>query len=174
MMYSIFGISVSALANANDMFDAISVDEEEVVYESKKTYAHEEEGLTFDYKYLIRGVWCDGSIYYGLYLVPLANSLHKDKRASVACFCGLEESEITPYDIFSYGCAVLMGTENVNSDVIEDVYINEIATITGSIDRLRGFYLDKYQNRIGSTGWDYLEDYINGEDAVQKALNRVG
>lgn len=174
MMYSIFGISFQTLSNVNDLFDAISVDEDGALYESKETYTHKEDGLTFDYKYLIQGIWCEGSIYYGLYLVPLANSLHKDKRASVARFCGLDESEITPFDVLSYGCGVLMGMESVKSDVIEDVYLNEIATATECVDSLRGFYLDRYQDKMGATGWDYLEDYINGDDAVKRALNRVG
>jgi hypothetical protein len=37
---------------------------------------------------------------------------------------------------------------------------------------MRGLYLDKAQNRLGSTGWDMLDDYINGNDFLKATLDR--
>ena len=50
--------------------------------------------------------------------------------------------------------------------------IDAIANAMPTMDRLRGFYLDKIQNLIGNSGWDYLNEYINGIDATKVALDR--
>lgn len=47
-------------------------------------------------------------------------------------------------------------------------YLDKIASVCGNIDSLRGFYLDKPQNRIGTSGWDMLDDYINGKSFLSK------
>ena len=169
MENSIFGIAFNGLPTKIDTkFNEIYFEDDNAFFESKETFTHEEENLTFNYKYAIEAVQCEGKIYYGLYLVPCADSLNKDKRSSVADCCGVDEDEITIYDISSYGCNGCMGTEVVDNEYIEDTYLDKIASVCGIIDSLRGFYLDKPQNRIGTSGWDMLDDYINGKSWLKK------
>ena len=47
-----------------------------------------------------------------------------------------------------------------------------IANVVDFIDNMRGFYLDRYQNRLGSTGWDYLYDFVKDVDCFKAALDR--
>lgn len=171
MENSIFGITFNGVPTKIDTkFNEIYFEDDNAFFESKETFTHEEDGLTFNYKYAIEAVWCEGKIYYGLYLVPCADSLNKDKRSSVADCCGVNEDEITINDISSYGCNVCMGTEVVDNEDIEDTYLDKIASVYEVIDSLRGFYLDKYVNRIGNTGWDMLDDFINGNDFIKKIV----
>ena len=42
------------------------------------------------------------------------------------------------------------------------------------MNAMRGFYLDKPQNRIGSTGWDILNYLVgNGKDFISVAFDRM-
>ena len=50
--------------------------------------------------------------------------------------------------------------------------MDKIASIVDNIDSLRGFYLDKAQNRIGTDGWMMLDDYINDVDFVKATLEK--
>lgn len=168
MENSIFGITFNDVTKVDNIFNEEFFESDNVFFESKETFTHEEEGLTFNYKYAIEAVECEGKIYYGLYLVPCADSLDRSKRGVIADFCGVDESDITIYDIQSYGCGVLMGSEDVISEEIDTTYLDKIASVCGIIDSLRGFYLDKPQNRIGTSGWDMLDDYINGKSWLKK------
>ena len=174
MSNKIFGISFDNVpTKVNTKFDEIFFEDDNVFFEDKTTHTHKEEGLTFHYKYAIEAVWCDGSIYYSLYLVPCADSLCESKRKSIADFCGLDEDEIDIYDIISYGCGVCIGREVVDNENIETAYLDKAASVVDVIDSFRGFYLDKNVNRIGNNGWDMLDDFINGNDFIQKAFHRA-
>lgn len=169
MENSIFGITFNGVpTKVNTKFNEVYFEDDNAFFESKDTFTHEDDGLTFNYKYVIEAVWCEGKIYYSLFLVPCADSLNKGKRLSVADCCGVEEDEISIYDICSYGCNVCMGTEVVDNENIEDTYLDKVSSVYKVIDSLRGFYLDKYVNRIGNTGWDMLDDFINGNDFIKK------
>lgn len=37
---------------------------------------------------------------------------------------------------------------------------------------LIGFELDRYVNRIGNTGWDFLSDYCEDQDLIKLAIAR--
>ena len=74
-MKKVFGIEFNSVVNVENKFDEVFNDDEMVFYESKKTFHHVEDGLTFDYKYVIVGEYCDGKLYYSLDLVPCSNSL---------------------------------------------------------------------------------------------------
>jgi hypothetical protein len=47
-----------------------------------------------------------------------------------------------------------------------------IANVFESINDLRGFYFDKYVNRIGTTGWDMINAFINGSDWTKATFDR--
>lgn len=51
---------------------------------------------------------------------------------------------------------------------------DEAASVVDNMNFMRGFYLDKAQNRIGTTGWDILNDLVgNGKSFIMAALDRM-
>lgn len=171
MKNSIFGISFDGtLTNVYDKFDKVFFESDNAFFESKQTFTHEEDGLTFNYKYIIEGAWCDDKILYTLALVPCANSLDNGMRANVAASCGIEEDEITTFDIFDYGYSVSFGTKIVDSEEVDIMIFDMVSSIVEVIDSLRGFYLDKPTNRLGTNGWELLDYFINGNDYLNKAV----
>lgn len=169
MSNKIFGIELlSSVINVNDKFVCVFDDDDMVFYESKETFHHEEEGLTFDYKYAIVGEYCEGKTYYSLDLVPCANSLNEKKRADVASCSCMDEEDIETYDIWSYGCNVHLGCESEEGEEFNNKYFDLIASVFETINSMRGFYLDKAVNRIGNSGWDMLNDFVNGIPFLSK------
>lgn len=75
-------------------------------------------------------------------------------------------------DIILQGYSITLHSETTtNKDNVENL-INSAIAIHRCVEGLIGFDLDKYQNRIGNTGWDYLESYCNGKDLVKLAMKR--
>lgn len=71
-----------------------------------------------------------------------------------------------------YGFGITLHSVTVKDlDKVEHT-IDSAVAVHGAVEGLIGFDLDRYQNRIGSTGWDYLNDYCNDVDLVQVALGR--
>ena len=165
MKHSIFGISFDNAININDKFDCIMDDGDEVVYESKDTFLHEEEDLTFEYKYLIRTcILDDERVAYSLILVPNFYSLAKKWQEDVLDMTGLEDGDdVTPMDIEMEGMGITFGNEVFDGTETDEMLLNCAATACELMDRLRGFYLDKCINRIGTTGWDWLKRYVCGK-----------
>jgi hypothetical protein len=76
------------------------------------------------------------------------------------------------FDIISYGFGITLRSVTVeNPDDVEDK-INSAIAVRHAVSGLIGFELDRYVNRIGNTGWDFLADYCNDEDPIKKALAR--
>ena len=172
-MNKIFGIKFNSVVNVETKFDEVFNDEEMLFFVSKETFRHEEDGLTFDYKYVIVGEMYDDKTYYSLNLVPCANSLGEKKRSEVASCCCVDENELTTYDIWSYGCSVCFGCESEECEEIKDEEFNLIASVFEIMNSMRGFYLDKYVNRIGNNGWDMLNDFVNDIPFLSK-FHKVG
>lgn len=159
----------------------------ECFYTSKETFRHEEEGLTFDYKYV---VWledmealsgeedCKGQVSIALYLVPTIECLSEEIRKKVRESCGLEESDkLDLADVVMYGYGIRMAYEFL--DNCRSMYgtkvrnkLNAVATLLDTINSFRGFYLDGNQNLIGTTGWDELREMLFNESAVDATLER--
>ena len=74
-------------------------------------------------------------------------------------------------DVFDYGMNVILCTENTEGEYDKSV-MDKIASVINMIDGLRGFYLDKIQNRIGTTGWMLLDDFINDKDSIKATLEK--
>ena len=143
---------------------------------SKEVFHHnveDEPKDNFDYRYMIEAYQCedDGNTYYHLYMVPCYSSLSDKMKKNVLKCSGVEESDVNERDVFDYGCQLVIERESHEGEYDPEV-MNKIASVYKCIDSLRGFYLDRYQNRIGSTGWDMLAYYMNDEDFVDKALER--
>lgn len=169
----------------NKHFEEYYDGDDRVVYFSKKTFRHEEEGLTFSYKYAI--VVTDVGAYIGeddapivveLMLVPSFNDLTKENKEGLRESGGYGDDEISEewlwMDVLDYSFAVKIGGESVknptedirdgwtNSEPIQAILENIVA-VYESMNSLRGFYLDRAWNMIGTTGWDTLNNAINNE-----------
>ena len=76
-------------------------------------------------------------------------------------------------DEISYGFGLTLRSVTLdNTDDVEHTIESAIAVHFG-IEGLIGFELDRYYNRIGNTGWDFLEDYCNDKDLISTALARA-
>ena len=148
---------------------------------SKKEYEHDEHGeddINFKYKYVIRVMDLEyfsgeegAPIALELLLVPSPESLCEETRESVVDSMGNEE--IDYYDIAEYGISVRMGDDYIEG-IEEDKYnLNDIEAVREKIEAItatyeginsmRGFYLDRSWNMIGTTGWDTLNNAIKNE-----------
>ena len=127
----------------------------------------------FDYRYMIEAYQCedDGNTYYHIYMVPCYSSLSEKMKKNVLECSGVEEADVNERDVFDYGCMIVLDSEKQEGEYNPET-MDKIASVYKCIDRLRGFYLDRFQNRIGNTGWDMLAYYMNDEDFTDKALER--
>ena len=83
----------------------------------------------------------------------------------------LEDKESLLYDIFLYGMHVSLKSETVKESEAEHKVQSAIAC-RHAVSGLIGFDLDRYQNRIGNTGWDFLSSYCEDKDLIRTALAR--
>ena len=161
------GITPGQVEGASKSFDCILDDSERIELLSKTEYHHtEDEELTFDYRYLITAnLWDDENgndmWYVTLHLVPSPQSLCKEKVDSICDCCGVDKSELKHSDINDYGCTVDVATETTSEQDPQHL-IDLASSIVPAVDGLRGFFLDKRINAIGTTGWDILQSAING------------
>ena len=185
MKHEIFGWSFDhEPKKLDDLFDCVRDADDEVIFATKETYEHREEGLNFDYKFVIRAenayeltgepeyenVW-----HLSVMLVPTVDRLLPNKREGT-----IDGEECTFVDLIDEGSDVLFGFETVKVDpdkgydaVMIPKY-DEAASVIDNMNFMRGFYLDKAQNRIGSTGWDILNSLVgDGKDFISAAFDRM-
>lgn len=170
----------------DEHFEEYYDSDDRVVYFSKKTFKHEEEDLTFNYKYAI--VVTDVGSYTGdgydpilveLVLVPSFYDLTEENKEELRESRGYGDNEISEdwlwMDVLDYSYAVKMGEESIDnpSEDVRDGWINSepikailesVVAVYELIDRIRGFYLDRAWNMIGTTGWDTLRNAVLGEE----------
>ena len=169
----------------DEHFEEYYGSDDRVVYFSKKTFKHEEEDLTFNYKYAI--VVTDVGSYTGdgydpilveLMLVPDYKDLTEENKESLRESGGYGEEDISEewlwMDVLDYSFAVKMGEESIDNPTedIRDEWIKSkpiqailesIVAVYESVDTFRGFYLDRAWNMVGTTGWDTLKNAVLGE-----------
>lgn len=111
-------------------------------------------------------------------VIPSFDSLSKDNQEKILDQfmpedrAGLlEDKESLLFDIFSYGFHLGLRSETVKQEDAEKTVESAIA-VRRAVSGLIGFELDRYMNRIGNTGWDFLDDYCNDKDLLQMALAR--
>jgi hypothetical protein len=120
---------------------------------------------------------CKGQVDIEVLLVPLAKCCSQKtlEKANAG-----EGSPTNEQDLYDYGCYVVMGREllegvkgdtPMETEVVQDKIKAAVASMT-CFGGMCGFYLDRYQNRIGSTGWDYLADWCQDIDFCTAALDR--
>ena len=76
------------------------------------------------------------------------------------------------YDILVYGLKITLHTETTEDLNKVDHLIKSAVAVSPCVSGLIGFDLDKMQNRIGNTGWDFLSDYCEGADLIELAMDR--
>ena len=175
----VFGISFpdNQLQNIEDEFELKKEIEDEDVqfYLSKQTFKHEDDpDYTFEYQYGIEAYPYKEEngkqrVGYALYLIPTFNFLSKKKQENVSYSTG--ESNPDTMDVFDYGISLVFGRELIDGEYDKSV-MDKIASVIGHINSLMGFYLDMLQNRIGTTGWMMLDDYLNDNDAIKATLSK--
>jgi hypothetical protein len=191
-VYSFAGASVRTNKNVyvGKMWETMYDDDGRFTLETKNTYEHkdDEEGKSFKYKYVISGYVVDeekGDANIDLFLAVLPESMCEESRAKVASCMGWEEGcgwELGARDVADYGLGVRIDSEIY--DFKGDGYhifdkketkhiIKSICLVLGAIDGLRGFSMDKAYNRIGTTGWDVIEECLTGRDAIRASLGIV-
>lgn len=186
MMREFAGISTNVEDVEFDKhFEEFYNNDDRVVYFSKKTFRHEEEDLTFNYRYAI--VVTDVQAYSGegdapivveLMLVPDYKDLTGENKESIRSCNGYdddgEDDDWFWMDVLDYSFAVKMGEESIDNptDDIRDEWIESeplkaiiesAVAVYEVVDSTRGFNLDRGWNMIGTTGWDTLRNAVNGE-----------
>lgn len=185
MKHEIFGWSFDhEPKKLDDLFDCVRDADDEVIFATKETYEHREEGLNFDYKFVIRAENAyeltgepedEDKWHLEVMLVPTVDSLLPNKREDT-----IDGEDCTFIDLIDEGYYVQFGFETVKVDPAEgyDAVMNpkydEAASVIDNMNAMRGFYLDKPLNMIGSTGWDILNELVgNGKSFITAALDRV-
>lgn len=142
--------------------------EAENYYVSKKVFHHDEDEIIFDYRYVVEV--CDeieeGKFYVILYMVIAPDSLHEENKKSIRELIGIEDEDDFSYDdiISCGGCDVQLGCEIVESEKEVHECLEAIANVYEFMDGLFGFYMDKYVNGIGTTGWDVIKHAVLNHD----------
>lgn len=188
-MSSFAGYSTEIHVDYRDEFDSYIERDFEWWLISKRIFLHEDDGLTFKYRYVI--LVKDYSDDFAEDEIPTPNgevtmflevcpeSLCDKVKNNIASTYG-DENKVYPCDVSDYGLGVVMGREQIDiqdkwwteqSQIIEK--LNDIASVYVVMDSLRGFHIDKIWNHIGNNGWDLLDECVNGNSFVQSALSRI-
>lgn len=170
----------------NDHWNEVYSSDDEFWVETKKTFKHEEgDDFTFEYKYYVHITSFeedDDNIIYNseLVLCPLLDFINKDIINELIESDGIPKEYINIMDISFRHSPPLLYQEQLDFEInewwTEDQSVIEIlekaVLAIEAIDRLRGFYLDKVVNRIGTTNWDLLKELIFNTNAFDISLKR--
>lgn len=175
--------------NWKEEWDCLMEYDEEAYFVTKKTYFHEEEDFSFNYKYVVEFMETypsdtdeESKLFISLLMVPLPESLPQKTITKIREYYDLSEEDEIYLDMIieNIQCPVLQHN-SANFEVKEmwtkDKNVNNfLCGATHSlifIDRMRGFSLDKCENRLGTTGWDYLKEiFLENYDAIRETLKR--
>lgn len=187
-MNEIFGITfVSPVKEGicNEKFNDLSYGGDTDYYVSKEVYKHrEDDGLDFDYRYLIAvmdmgQITGEEEVCITLAIVPEKNILHQKTIDGMLVCLGVNDiSELEPTDIAEYGLNVMFGEQTFTYQEFEEneKRILDLAAMVAEdcCEMLFGFYMDKHLNRIGTTGWDMAESWLTGKNPFEAAIERYG
>ena len=172
-----FGIeSNKPLEELETNFTSTSIDEDNMLLESKEVVTPEIDGRTINCKVMVEVIdwhnqvssssYPEGLFGLNLYLVPTPDQFSADKLASIAHTCGIEPSDVKLDDVCDEGSYVPLGSDELKgvkgyddpklTDSLKFIGTNVIPCISGLI----GFYLDKPINGCGTTGWDFLKEVL--------------
>lgn len=147
---------------------------------TKEKYDSEDEDNPFKFRMYIECVYCEGAWFYTLGLVVCKESFCKEILDKIMSFAGVGFEDLTESDIVDYGFGITFATEKIDVKDDDDEYpsidmdiVYKIANVETTFRCLRGFFLDKAWNAIGTNGWDTIDECINGTDQFKKSLERI-
>ena len=76
------------------------------------------------------------------------------------------------FDSITYGFGITLRSETVKNPDDVEYKVNSAIAVRSAVSGLIGFELDRYMNRIGNTGWDFLSDYCMDVDLIKTAMAR--
>ena len=109
-------------------------------------------------KYPLYGVLLDAKMY-GCVIPASPEGITSSRTCDVESQVGTTQ----------YGAFRKFKTFDDAEKYIREMYVPHMDAIMG----LCGFYLDKYVNRIGTTGWDYIYEMTDGVDAHKVSMDRL-
>lgn len=120
-----------------------------------RTFTHEEDDFQFDYCYVIHTYMADKVVCF----------------LSLCVVTGYENVADAYYNGFPivFERAMLPGDID-GPDVLQ--WMEYAANAYTSIDRIRGFYLDRPANNFGFTGWDFI-DFALGRKTMEDKLKEI-
>lgn len=149
---------------------------------SRETFTHEEDGLKFNYKYVIEQhdwdtAYHNGDIGDDMYeglpenekietivsIVPTPDSLKEEVLDSVSNSCGMDTDDIDIRDIYDYGISISFDRDTCGQGG-GDKHLLAIANSFDTFEGLFGFYMDAPQNGIGESGWDQIRSWVKFDD----------
>jgi hypothetical protein len=154
-------------------FEEIYDDGYNQTYVTKDIFLHEEEGLTFEYVYTVKSMDLyeatgdeehENKSLVELSLVVHPNSITESMLKGISDSMGVDIEDMNIEDVLSYGGAhVTIDYKEVENERVPEV-VEGAMTAQKAVDGLRGFYLDKPWNPIGTTGWDVIEYAIGTKE----------
>lgn len=181
MSYTYGGVTTP---NLDTRFDDVFGWRYDGVWTTRKVYDQNDPDLPFKYKYVYQESEVEDGLLSDLTLVMMPESLGEKVRANMARVAGIEEKDLNETDVAmdGRGCVLIASKFIEDEDGIdnpdEDERVKETretaANCLSAFDGLLGFYLDKYQNRLGTTGWDVLREAKGEiECAWKEGLRRI-
>ena len=138
------------------------------VWATKKVYDQDDTELPFKYKYVYREYEVEDGLLSDLTLVMMPESLGEKVRADMAACAGIEEKDLNETDVATDGRGCVQfaskwiededGIDNPDEDERVKEMRETVANCLCAFDGLRGFFIDKPLNMIGTTGWDMLRE----------------
>lgn len=174
-------------------FEELYNDDGFAIFQSKKTYHSDDEVYKpFDYKLIIRATALGqfigedeeghNDVHIELSMCPLPEFLSEKAANEIKDCMGVDE--LTVYDIVEYGRCPELESDKVVITDDDDAYnvldvniakekLDCAATAAEVLNSIRGFSLDKPWNLISNTGWDLLDELIDGVDPNENIIKRL-
>lgn len=135
----------------------------------------------------------ESNICISLYLIPDPEDWCDEALEKMAEIYGYENEPVEQMkktfnarDVIENGYGIFLGKDSVSYNVKQNPegyydplknrkvirMLDVIASQLDFIDSTRGFRIDGYQNRIGTTGWDILDAALHGGDPIKKTIER--
>lgn len=191
-----FGTISFAAAQKEELlgkFDELYNDDGFAIFESKKIYHSDDEDYKpFDYKLIIKATALGqfigededehNDVHIELSMCPLPEFLSEKVADEIKNSTGVDK--LTVYDVVEYGSCPELESDTVAITDDDDAYnvldvdivkekLDCAATAAETFNSLRGFSLDKPWNLMSNTGWDLLDELIEGVDPIENIVKRL-
>jgi hypothetical protein len=113
-----------------------------------------------------------------LYIVPRLEHISQEIKDKVFDSMGFEESlekygsEFAQLEFINYGLGIRLAG-GMDSYATEKEAIDAMKEHVAGISTLIGFYMDKTWNKIGTTGWDTLQELVSNVDQFKASMERI-